>query len=109
MEAFGVDYTVHNLPLLLLSGLDSRDRSHSDIAPTKRSPLHEGGFRVRTDLPPLDGPLAQSLRDAFLTHDGSRAPWRAQSASSNPVKHFKIKTVGRVGQALRQLLSCLAC
>ena len=97
MDAFGPDYTVHNLPLLLLSGLDSRDRSHSDVPPAQRTLLHEGGFRLKIDLPPLDSPTAQALREAFLDHDGSKAPWRSQSPSSTE-KLFRIKTVGRVGQ-----------
>jgi trafficking protein particle complex subunit 11 len=99
MEAFGTDYTVHNLPLLLLSGLDVRDRSHSDASPPKQALLHEGGFRLRNDLPPLDSPLAESLRDVFQNHDGSEALWRLQSPSPSNLKLFRIKYVGRVGQA----------
>ena len=98
MEAFGEDYTVHSLPLLILSGLDSRDRSRSDASPAQQNLLHDGGFRLKTDLPPLDTPVAQTLREAFLSHDGSIAPWRVQPPLPNVAKLFKIKTVGRVGQ-----------
>ena len=96
MEAFGADYAVHNLPLLILSGLDSGDGAHSDAYPAKQTLLHEGGFRLRTDLPPLDNPVAQTLREAFLRHDGCQAPWRAQPPSSTAANLFKIRTVGRV-------------
>jgi hypothetical protein len=98
MDAFGTDYIVHNLPLLILSGLDSRDRSQSDVSSSKQHLLQEGGFRLKTDLPPLNDPIADALRNAFLSHDGSEALWRVQSPSSTPLKLFKIKTVGRVGQ-----------
>lgn len=98
MDSFGTDYVIHNLPLLILSGLDSRNRSHSDVTSLKQQLLHEGGFRIKTDLPTLESPIADSLRTAFLNHDGSDTLWRAQSPSATPLKLFKIKTVGRVGQ-----------
>ena len=99
MDAFGDDYVVHNLPLLLLSGLEGRQHARSDASPTAASPLHEGGFRVKTDLPTLDSPDATRLRDTFLAHDGSQAVWKAQSPSSTQAKGFKIRNIGRVGQA----------
>ena len=98
MEAFGEDYTVRNRPLLILSGLDSRDRSPSDTTPAQQTFLHDGGFRVRTDLSPLDTPTAHTLREALLGQDGSQTPWRTLSPSSNAAKLFTVKTVGRVGQ-----------
>jgi hypothetical protein len=100
MEAFGTDYVSHNLPLLILSGLGTRNRSQSDVPTPQRTLLHEGGFRLKVDLPPIENSLAEALRDAFLAHDGSDALWRSQSPSSSQAKLFKIQTVGRVGQAL---------
>jgi hypothetical protein len=105
MDAFGTDYVVHNLPLLVLSGLDSRDRSQSDASAPKRALLQEGGFRLKIDLPPLASPTADALRNALLTHDGSEAPWRAPSPSSGPSKLFKIRTVARVGQTPQPFLT----
>lgn len=98
MNAFGIDYIVHNLPLIILSGLDSRDRSHSDVSTSKQQYLQEGGFRIKSDLPGLESPIADSLRTAFLAYDGSHTLWRPQPAFSPSLKLFKIKTVGRVGQ-----------
>ena len=98
MDAFGDDYVVHNLPLLLLSGLEGRQHARSDVSQPGASPLYEGGFRVKTDLPPLDSPDAVRLRETFLAQDGTQGAWKAQSASSTQTKGFKIKSIGRVGQ-----------
>ncbi|ETN36635.1 uncharacterized protein HMPREF1541_08913 [Cyphellophora europaea CBS 101466] len=89
MDAFGDDYIAHNLPLLFLSGLGS---SNSTRDPGHRHPAPEGGFRVRTDLPPLESDLANVVKDAFLQHDGSLAPWRTPPVSS---RFFAIRNVGR--------------
>lgn len=109
MDAFGDDYVVHNLPLLLLSGLEGRQHARSDVSQSAASPLYEGGFRVRTDLPPLDSSDAVRLRDTFLAQDGTQGVWKAQSPSSTQGKGFRVRSIGRVGQApIHHLASTLA-
>ena len=98
MEAFGDDYVAHNLPLILLSGLGELSRDQDpDSAPAART-LHDGGFRVKVDLPVLQGNLAQYIRNAFQSHDGSDAAWRMQTPPSSQSRLFKVRSVGRVGQ-----------
>lgn len=91
MDAFGHENIVHNLPLLYVSGLGA---STDDQDANKRQQPQEGGFRIRTDLPPIETELATVVRDAILDHDGSAASWGASSAQS---KLFTIRNVGRVG------------
>lgn len=98
MEAFGDDYTVHNLPLLLLSGVERRPRAHSSGSQRSQPLLHEGGFRVRTDLPPVDSDIAAELLEAFLAQDGSEAPWKAQASAATQTRWSRMRCTGRVGQ-----------
>lgn len=99
MEAFGDEYLVHNLPLLLLSGIEHGQHSQRD-ASSRTKPLlhHEGGFRVRTDLPPLSTDHAADLLEAFLTQDGSQLPWKAQQPTTTQAKWFRMSCTGRVGR-----------
>lgn len=93
MDAFGQEYIAHNLPLLFISGLGPSD----EIQGTKKKPEpQEGGFRVKTDLPPIETDLANIVKDVITDHDGSAAPWSTLSAQS---KLFTIRNVGRVGLA----------
>ena len=98
MEAFGDDYVAHNLPLILLSGLGDLplDQDTDSVSATKI--LHDGGFRIKVDLPVLQGNLAQHIRNAFQSHDGSHAAWRMQTPPSSQSKVFRVRSVGRVGQ-----------
>jgi trafficking protein particle complex subunit 11 len=94
MDAFPEDFVAHNLPLILLSGIGTDD---TPLEPPKhsRNLLQEGGFRIRTDTPPLTNPVAEDLLQAFLTFnargDGFNRSWRVSPGA------FKIKRVGRVG------------
>ncbi|RMZ78713.1 hypothetical protein DV737_g3757, partial [Chaetothyriales sp. CBS 132003] len=96
MDAFGDDYVVHNLPLLLICGLGESPQAEKDTTLHPGPPLQEGGFRISIDLPDLDGRLANLVQSALCSHDGSQAPWKAQSASGKDAKLFKTKLVGRV-------------
>ena len=100
MEAYPKDYVEHNLPLIVLSGLQSQSDPSKDASEQLRNPLLEGGFRIRTDSAPLTGSTAESLVRAFLAADSSDAPWnsRATSAKTKNGGSFRIKSVGRVGQ-----------
>lgn len=95
MDAFGQEYTVHNLPLLFISGLGPSDESEDT---KKRHQPQEGGFRVKTDLPPIESDLGDTVKTVLADYDGSAAPWSTLSAQS---KLFTIRNVGRVGLAFQ--------
>jgi hypothetical protein len=97
MDRFPEDYYLHNLPLLLLSGLGAEN--HNDIDPSRKAHnlLQEGGFRIKIDAPLVQGDIAQQLLEAFREQDASNLPWHSQSLASRNGRVFKITSVGRVG------------
>lgn len=100
MEAYPKDYVEHNLPLIILSGLQAQSELSKDAPGQLRDPLLEGGFRIRTDAPPVTGSTAETLLRAFLAADASDIPWnnRATPRRTENGGIFRIKSVGRVGQ-----------
>jgi len=99
MEHYPTDYVVHNLPLVLLSGLEDERRVEPDLGDKARPLLSEGGFSIRTDAEPIRGDLASALVEELLSHDASTAPWNSKSASTEAYgRAYKIKLVNRVGQ-----------
>jgi trafficking protein particle complex subunit 11 len=92
MDAYPNEHIVHNLPLLLLSGI-----AHHDTPTDLEYPsLHDRGTLIDSDFPLLTGPLVESLRAAFVDHDASDAPWRAPTDVGRSGIPLKIKTIGRV-------------
>lgn len=98
MDRFPEDYYLHNLPLLLLCGLDAQN--HNDIDPSRKAHnlLQEGGFRIKIDAPLVQGNIAQLLQESFRDQDASSLPWHSQSLAARNGRVFKITSVGRVGQ-----------
>lgn len=95
MDAYPPEYTFHNLPFIVLSGLDTTDEldppaSVQDVLPGRATTT------INSELPPVTGKRAQQLRNGFLAADGSNAPWHGRS--QNGRESFRIRTVGRVGQ-----------
>lgn len=98
MNAFAPDYIVHNLPLLLVSGLDSELSTDHDALDQSRVLLREGGFRIKTDTPPVSGTVAETLREILLGSDASAANWNARAISAKEYGGgYRIRSVGRVG------------
>lgn len=99
MDAYPQDYVNHNLPLVLLSGLeaDAEDEWRSVV---DYPLLAENGPKIFSDFPPLSGAVAEELRRVLLDEDGSQIPWRAGLASSgnatSPHIAYRIKSSGRV-------------
>ncbi|KAJ5587908.1 uncharacterized protein N7459_003673 [Penicillium hispanicum] len=89
MDAYPEDYVNHNLPLVLLSGLeaDSEDGSSSSRA------------QDLLRFSPLSGAVAEELRRVLLEEDGSQMPWRSTTGSngnpSSPNMGYRIKSTGR--------------
>ncbi|KAE8354465.1 Gryzun, putative trafficking through golgi-domain-containing protein [Aspergillus coremiiformis] len=96
MDAYPEDYVVHNLPFVLLSGLqpDPEDGSESR---TTSYPLHEKGVHIYSDFPPLSGSTAEGLREILLAEDASQAPWAARDDvhARSTGAEYKVKSVGR--------------
>ncbi|KIW91250.1 uncharacterized protein Z519_08146 [Cladophialophora bantiana CBS 173.52] len=96
MDRYPQDYVLHNLPLLLLSGLNTRSPSEPDRLVKTHDFLHEGGFRIKVDAPIVSGPLAEQLLRSFCEQDASGIPWHSQYSTVRNGKVFKIVEVGRV-------------
>jgi hypothetical protein len=100
MEAYPKDFVEHNLPLIILSGLQAQSDLSKDVPDRSRNPLLDGGFWIRTDAAPVTGPTAERLFRAFLSADSSDTPWNSQATPKRTDigGSFRIKSVGRVGQ-----------
>jgi len=103
MDCFPEDYYLHNLPLLLLSGLAAENQN--DIEPSLKAHnlLQAGGFRIKIDAPLVQGNTAHLLQEAFGEQDASSLPWHSQSLAARNGRVFKITSVGRVGQIQNSL------
>ena len=100
MEVFPEDYVEHNLPLVILSGLGGESDTSEETSERSRSLLLEGGFRIKADAAPVTGSTADALLQALLSRDSSNVSWNSRATSaSDSVGNFRIKRVGRVGQA----------
>ncbi|CAG8921825.1 unnamed protein product [Penicillium salamii] len=96
MDAYPEDYVNHNLPLVLLSGLEADDTA----AVTSDYPLiAEKGTHIFSDFPPLTGGVAEELRSLFLQEDGTHMPWKSRiNVSGNTATAniaYRIKSSGR--------------
>lgn len=100
MEAFSEDYVDHNFPLVLLSGISDDSVSSSEQLDKSGTILDEGGFRVTSSFPLLTGKAPVQLLQNFLGADSSGASWLGRSPTGlNGVPRYRIRRIGRVGQA----------
>jgi trafficking protein particle complex subunit 11 len=98
MEAYPEHYVAHNLPLILLSGIGHGEPGASESPERSRNLLQEGGFRIRTDVPPLTDPASENLLQIFLGFDSPIHGFNTKDVSTRDKPGaFKIKRVGRVG------------
>lgn len=91
MEDFPEEYTQHNLPLVLLSGLGLGDGALQD---SKQS----SGTRLLINTPECEGERSAQLLDQFVKRDGTLSAWNA-GILPGPVGYIKylMKPIGRVG------------
>ncbi|KAJ5086356.1 hypothetical protein NUU61_007663 [Penicillium alfredii] len=98
MDAYPEDYVNHNLPLVLLSGLEAEDEGNPEVS-INYPLIQEKGPKIFSDFPPLGGAVAEDLRRALLEQDGSQMPWKSRvNINGNPSAsniRFKIKSIGR--------------
>lgn len=98
MEAFPEDYIAHNLPLILLSGIGHGEQAASDTTERSRNLLQEGGFRIRTDAPPLTDSASEDLLRTFLSFNSANRTSESKDVSvKDKPGAFNIQRVGRVG------------
>ncbi|KAB8259606.1 Gryzun, putative trafficking through golgi-domain-containing protein [Aspergillus pseudonomiae] len=97
MDAYPEDYVAHNLPFVLLSGLEPESEDGLGSSCTDYPLLHEKGVHIYSDLPPLGGSTAEELREILLAEDASRTPWEARENAlvESAGIEYKIKSVGR--------------
>ncbi|KAL5334049.1 Gryzun, putative trafficking through golgi-domain-containing protein [Aspergillus crustosus] len=97
MDAYPEPYVAHNLPFILLSGLETEESQASSKTEEQLYSLDKHGPKIESDFPPLTGSVAEDLRAVFLGEDASRRPWEPQldDDAENPQVGYKIKSVGR--------------
>lgn len=99
MDAYPPGYISHNLPFIVLSGLEAAP----ELEP--RRPFQEllPGLQqttVNADIPPLVNSRAQQLLQEFLSYDSTNTPWEAHGLDRREtLTKFRMRAVGRVGQA----------
>jgi hypothetical protein len=89
MDGYAPAYVAHNVPLLVVSGLDS--------APQDKSKAPEGAIRLASEIPPVESEDAQVLLRHFKDSDAGELAWNAREHSGR--NKFRVKTVGRVVSA----------
>jgi hypothetical protein len=89
MDGYAPAYVAHNVPLLVVSGLDS--------APQDKSIAPEGAIRIASEISPVESEDAQVLLRHFKDSDAGELAWNAREYSGR--NKFRVKTVGRVVSA----------
>ena len=100
MDAYPQDYVTHNLPLVLLSGLESESKDEPESVDYPL--LREKGVKIDSDFPPVSGSTAEELRSVLLDEDASQVAWNAREDTNARLfgVGYKIKSIGRVGYLL---------
>lgn len=90
MDGYPVGSLDHNIPHVVLAGLTS--------SPAKDLPLNaelrDQAFLLRSELPNLETPDAEALRDYIVRQDGRNQPWNGRD-SGKPYK-LCVTVAGRV-------------
>ncbi|KAL2000850.1 hypothetical protein VTN02DRAFT_2564 [Thermoascus thermophilus] len=96
MDAYPEDYVTHNLPFILLSGLDADVEDETELSRVQYPLIHEKGTKISSDFPPLSGPVAEELRRILLEEDASDAPWNSRNDFERSGRiGLRLKSVGR--------------
>ena len=84
-------YTLgHNIPLLVTFGIPPRSGEELSISPE----LKEQATLLRSNLPPLEGELAQALRQHVEARDAWDLPWNNRDSARK--YKFKVRVASRV-------------
>ncbi|KAI2998229.1 hypothetical protein CBS147346_8297 [Aspergillus niger] len=97
MDAYPEDYVAHNLPFVLLSGLEASTDDDLQCVRADYPLLRERGVKIYSDFPPLTGSVAEELRRVLLEENAFRAPWDTSEDTHASSSRFgyKIRSVGR--------------
>lgn len=94
MDAYPFEYTRHNLPLVLLFGLEDQQQPH--VEPQDLELLQRGGFVIKSDLPPVTGQRVQQLTEELHRCSGDDKPWHSRAVNDqNSYYGFRIRSTGR--------------
>jgi hypothetical protein len=86
MDGYAPAYVAHNVPLLIVSGLGLTAQNPPE--------LEGDGFRITSEVPPVQTEDAQVLLQYFLKGSANGLAWNSREHTGR--NKFKIKTVGRV-------------
>nr|KMM68204.1 hypothetical protein CPAG_04535 [Coccidioides posadasii RMSCC 3488] len=98
MDAYPLDYVGHNLPLVLLSGIEpaGQESLHLPSSDVTYPQLNENGIQIFSDFPPLTDATAKRLLVDLLAEDASKSPWNARAYGGKVGGiGFRVKRVGR--------------
>lgn len=92
MDDLPTEYTEHNLPLLVLSGLGHDGDSGSQSS---------SGTRLAIQTPECEGDRAGNLLQQFVARDGSGSAWNANTLPGpNGSVKYRMQPIGRVGMPI---------
>lgn len=86
MDGYKLAYVAHNVPLLVVSGLGAPSQV------TARE--DEEGYRISSEVAPLDTEDSHKLLRYFRKSDAEGLPWNGREHTGR--NKFKIKLIGRV-------------
>ncbi|PYH82098.1 hypothetical protein BO82DRAFT_431935 [Aspergillus uvarum CBS 121591] len=97
MDAYPEDYVTHNLPFILLSGLESESEENREDTSNNYPFLHDKGATIDSDLPSLSGSVAEELRRVLLDEDASHVAGspREEEHIDSARAQYRIKSIGR--------------
>ncbi|KAF2120977.1 Gryzun, putative trafficking through golgi-domain-containing protein [Lophiotrema nucula] len=95
MDAYPPEFVQHNLPFIVLSGLE--DKSGLEPIPAIQDVLPGRAITtINSDVPSIAGKDARQLLREFLSLDGSGAPWNARGGAGRAnLLGFRFRAVGR--------------
>lgn len=95
MEELPAEYTEHNLPFVLLSGLVDENASSQDAITRQDS-----GTRIFANSPICAKERAKAVLTQFLHWDGTQQPWNAVALPGpTGTLKYRLKAIGRVRMA----------
>lgn len=103
MDGYPHHYVAHNLPFVVLFGLESTEINPQDEVEKTYPLLREKGIYISSDLPNVAGPPAESILSCFRDVDARDAAWNNRPGKGKVgTMGFTYRTVGRVSQTSQQ-------
>ena len=97
MDGYPTHYVAHNLPFVILFGLDSTDIKPQDELEKSYPLLQEKGIYISSDLPNVSGSAAEDLLNCFHDFDAKDAAWNSRPGKGKlGTMGYTYRAVGRV-------------